>query len=136
MTVCSYSKKKKYSIALDPDPNWAKILDAEPNSMYLDPQHWLALFRFHAFVCLLAFSAIARRTARLPTSGFISSCFLVFRRTEDVFLPSWLEGLLVCCIVYSTASEAATILQLSATSTFIGENQPHEHRLSGVMILL
>ena len=25
---------------LDPDPNWAKILDPDPNSMYLDPQHW------------------------------------------------------------------------------------------------
>ena len=24
----------------DPDPNWAKILDPDPNSMYLDPQHW------------------------------------------------------------------------------------------------
>ena len=24
---------------LDPDPNWAKILDPDPNSMYLDPQH-------------------------------------------------------------------------------------------------
>ena len=23
----------------DPDPNWAKILDPDPNSMYLDPQH-------------------------------------------------------------------------------------------------
>ena len=30
-------------ITLDPDsdPNWAKILDTDPNSMYLDPQHWL-----------------------------------------------------------------------------------------------
>ena len=27
-------------ITLDPDPNWAKILDPNPNSMYLDPQHW------------------------------------------------------------------------------------------------
>ena len=27
------------SITLDPDPNWAKILDPDPNSMYLDPQH-------------------------------------------------------------------------------------------------
>ena len=23
----------------DPDPNWAKLLDPDPNSMYLDPQH-------------------------------------------------------------------------------------------------
>ena len=23
----------------DPDPNWAKILDLDPNSMYWDPQH-------------------------------------------------------------------------------------------------
>ena len=38
------------SITLDPDPepdldlNWAKILDPDmdPNSMYLDPQHWPA----------------------------------------------------------------------------------------------
>ena len=22
----------------DPEPNWAKILDPDPNSMYLDPQ--------------------------------------------------------------------------------------------------
>ena len=31
------------SIALDPDPdqNWAKVLDPDPNSMYLDPQHCL-----------------------------------------------------------------------------------------------
>ena len=28
------------SITLDPDPNWAKILDPDPNSMYLDPQHF------------------------------------------------------------------------------------------------
>ena len=28
------------SIPLDPDPNWAKILDPDPNSMYLDQQHW------------------------------------------------------------------------------------------------
>ena len=45
-----------YSITLDPDPesdlepdlepdldpNWAKILDPDPNSMFLDPQHWLS----------------------------------------------------------------------------------------------
>ena len=31
---------KIYSITLDPDPNWAKVLDPDPNSMYLDPQHW------------------------------------------------------------------------------------------------
>ena len=30
------------SITLDPDPNWAKILDPGPTSMYLDPQHWFA----------------------------------------------------------------------------------------------
>ena len=24
-------------ITLDPDPNWAQILDPDPNSMYLDP---------------------------------------------------------------------------------------------------
>ena len=23
----------------DPDPNWSKILDLDPNSMYLDSQH-------------------------------------------------------------------------------------------------
>ena len=30
------------SLTLDPDPNpnWAKILDPDPNSMYLDPQHF------------------------------------------------------------------------------------------------
>ena len=27
----------------DPDPNWAKILDPDPNLMYLDPQHCLVL---------------------------------------------------------------------------------------------
>ena len=27
------------SITLDPDPNWAKILDPDPNSLYLDPRH-------------------------------------------------------------------------------------------------
>ena len=31
-----------YNINLDPDPNWAKILDPDldQNSMYLDPQDW------------------------------------------------------------------------------------------------
>ena len=23
----------------EPDPNWPKIMDSDPNSMYLDPQH-------------------------------------------------------------------------------------------------
>ena len=27
------------NITLDPNPNWANILDPDPNSMYLDPQH-------------------------------------------------------------------------------------------------
>ena len=63
VTLCAYSFKKYTglkkiiffiklfgifyfkidSITLDPDrdpnPNWAKILDPDPNSMYLDPQH-------------------------------------------------------------------------------------------------
>ena len=26
-------------ITLDPDLNWAKILDPDPDSLYLDPQH-------------------------------------------------------------------------------------------------
>ena len=30
---------KNDNISPDPDPNWAKILDPDPNSMYLDPQH-------------------------------------------------------------------------------------------------
>ena len=25
----------------EPDPNWAKFLDPDPNLMYLDPQHCL-----------------------------------------------------------------------------------------------
>ena len=31
-----------YNINLDPDPNWAKILDPDldQNSMYVDPQDW------------------------------------------------------------------------------------------------
>ena len=31
-------------ITLDPDrdTNWAKIMDPDPYSMYLDPRHWLA----------------------------------------------------------------------------------------------
>ena len=35
------------SITLDPDPNWAKILDPDPDpiSMYSDPQHWTGLTR-------------------------------------------------------------------------------------------
>ena len=39
------------SIALDPDPdpNWAKILDPDRNSMYLDPKHWQKAFvEFHS----------------------------------------------------------------------------------------
>ena len=27
-------------VTLDPDPNKPKILDPDPNSMYLDPQQW------------------------------------------------------------------------------------------------
>ena len=48
---------------------------------------------------------------------------LIVPRTSEgsAELPLWLEGLLVCCIVQSTASEAATVLQLTATSTFIGQ---------------
>ena len=30
---------KIYDITLDRDPNWAKIQDPDPNSMYFDPQH-------------------------------------------------------------------------------------------------
>ena len=29
------------SLTPDPDPNCAKILDPDPNSMYLNLQHWL-----------------------------------------------------------------------------------------------
>ena len=38
---------KMYSIILDPnlDPNWAKIMDPDLNSMYLDPQHCLKVFK-------------------------------------------------------------------------------------------
>ena len=31
------------NISLDPEPNWAKILDPDPNSMYLVPQHYFSL---------------------------------------------------------------------------------------------
>ena len=31
---------------LDPDPNWATILDPNPNSIYLDPKHWYALLTY------------------------------------------------------------------------------------------
>ena len=27
------------AMTVDSDPNWAKILDLDPNSMYLDSQH-------------------------------------------------------------------------------------------------
>ena len=53
MTVCSYSLKNVPILVLKKiinllsyfgfgslDPNWAKILDPDPNLMYLDPQHW------------------------------------------------------------------------------------------------
>ena len=36
---------KIYNITLDPDPNRAKILDPDPNSMYLDSQHCLDLYQ-------------------------------------------------------------------------------------------
>ena len=39
---------KTDSLVLDPDPNWAKILDPEPNSMYLDPQRCLILLLFYS----------------------------------------------------------------------------------------
>ena len=31
---------------LDPDPNpfWTKVQDPDPNSMYLDPQHWQVVY--------------------------------------------------------------------------------------------
>ena len=32
---------KIYNTTMDPDPYWAKILDTDPISMYLDPQHWV-----------------------------------------------------------------------------------------------
>ena len=32
------------STGITPDPNWAKILDPDPNSMYLDPPHWLKAY--------------------------------------------------------------------------------------------
>ena len=31
---------------MDPDPNWAKILDPDPYSMSLDLQHWLKTYFF------------------------------------------------------------------------------------------
>ena len=34
---------KLYNITVDPDQNWAKILDLDPNSMCLDPQPLFAL---------------------------------------------------------------------------------------------
>ena len=33
-------KVDRIALDLEPDLNWAKILDPDPNSMYLDPQHW------------------------------------------------------------------------------------------------
>ena len=40
----------------DPDPNWAKILDPDPNSMYLDPQHWLQCEReYLEFIIFIIF---------------------------------------------------------------------------------
>ena len=41
-------------MALDPDPNWAKILDPEPNSIYLDPQHAKTVIFLCKFTTLLA----------------------------------------------------------------------------------
>ena len=35
-----FSQVVQYSITLDPDPYWAKILEPDPSSMYLGPQHW------------------------------------------------------------------------------------------------
>ena len=35
-----FSSFKIDNITLDPNPNWANILDQDPNSMYLDPEHW------------------------------------------------------------------------------------------------
>ena len=45
-------------ITLDPDsdPNWAKILDTDPNSIYLDPQHWYSMNGSYPWICMkLAF---------------------------------------------------------------------------------
>ena len=39
--LISSFKNDSITMDPDPDPNWAKILDPDPNSMYLDPQHWL-----------------------------------------------------------------------------------------------
>ena len=37
--ILNFSNKIDH-ITLDPDPNWDKSHDPDPNSMYLDPQRW------------------------------------------------------------------------------------------------
>ena len=34
-----FFSSKNYNKTMDPDLNWVKILDPDPNSMYVDPQH-------------------------------------------------------------------------------------------------
>ena len=43
-TIFSF-KIDSINLEPDPDPNWAKIMDPDPNSMYLDPQNCLKVFK-------------------------------------------------------------------------------------------
>ena len=74
------------SITLDPDPNWTKILDPDPNSMYLDPQHCshqivTCVLRPASEVCELSGTDRAATSAseKVVSTGFNSVfCRLLF----------------------------------------------------------
>ena len=46
-----YKKKfKTENIIMDLDPNWTKVLNPDPNLIYLDPQHWMKI-RNYVWLC-------------------------------------------------------------------------------------
>ena len=57
------------SITLDTDPNWAKILDLDPdpNSMFLDPQHCFQSKLFSRIRSWCNFLGVVSRLKRLQT---------------------------------------------------------------------
>ena len=63
----------QYNPGSGPDPNWAKNLDPDLNSIYLDPQHWL-----YRYACL-------------STSFFMcSSCLGIFKNSTVILYVKFL----------------------------------------------
>ena len=94
---------------LDPDPNWAKSLDPDKNSMYLDPQHWVRCYRVYfgkseqnrfrqlvcsnPFGCVPPFLVCSKLLTHLGVFKTFWVCFKplvgVFQTLLDVFHTFW-----------------------------------------------